>query len=95
LAGVAEVAVGEAIEEAETSEAVKPSRDSSYANGSYRLGEPERWNLDRKIVERKYAGIRAGERYRQIGKAAAQQAVAFVQDKFKRVRLRTGARVGK
>ena len=94
LAGIAKVAVGEAIEKGKTGDAVKPYRRRGNADRMDIPTESESRNLYWKIVDPKTAAVRTAKSSRQTRHATASQAIRLLQQKFKTGTERTRAGIG-
>jgi hypothetical protein len=81
----------EAIEKAETRDAIKPGSDRRHAYNSKILGESERGKVHGQDIRWKNAGVRAAERDRLVRYSTAEQTVVFVQNEFETGDLRSCA----
>ena len=79
---VAKVAVMEAIQKAETGDAVKSGWGRRDTDGTDVLGKPKRGNLHQKNVGRESTRVGAAKRYRLIRVSTAEQAIVLFQDEF-------------
>src|SRR5437879_1909179 len=82
LAGVAEVAVGEAVEERETSDAVEVGRDRRDADDFQVVVECQGRNGNGKAVDGEFAVVGAAELQVVQWAACAKQAIVLLRDQM-------------
>ncbi len=82
LVGIAEVAVGEPVEEGETGDAVKSRRSGRYADSADDFLKSKPRQPDANIINWKRTVVGAPKIHGWMRNAAAKQAIVFVEDKL-------------